>query len=128
MQPTDPASVVWVGPYRGEAFHHLAAELHRQGLSLAVCEAADDLAETLRSRPRAVLVMRDGGDCKILADAALAALGAVYRPVPVVVLADESAFGRYYDLMRRGVRHYYALSETPERITSAVRHIAAHPA
>src|SRR5690606_15577603 len=97
---TDSASVVWVGPQRGEAFDHLEAELSRNGLSLAVCETASELARTLRSRPRAVFIVRDGEDCTALADAALTALEALYQPVPILVLADELAFSRYYELMR----------------------------
>ena len=128
MQSTDPTSVVWVGPQRGEAFHHLAAELSRNGMSLAVCETAGDLAGALRIRSRAVVVVPDGDASAALADAVLTALESVYRPVPVVVLAEASAFGRYYELMRRGVRHYYELSEAPERIASAVQYTAAHAA
>lgn len=128
MQSKENPSVIWVGPQRGEAFRRLATELDRMGLHLAACESVADLAGTLESRSRAVLVVPDCSECAALADTALEALESLYRSVPVVILAEAPAFGRYYDLMRRGVRHYYELSESPARIADAVRYMAARAA
>lgn len=124
---SEAASVIWVGPGEGEAYERVAADLRGRGLPLAVCEDTAELAKALRRRSRAVVVVRDSGGAS-LADAALAAVESVYRPVPVVVLADEAAFSRYYELMGRGVRHYCDLSEAPERIARVVRHTAASAA
>ena len=127
MRPADFASVIWVGSKRGQVFSGLAADLRRRGLDVEVCEDADALPETLSRTPRAVVILRDDSGAS-LTDTALAALESIYRPVPVVVLAEESAFGRYYDLMVRGVRHFFSLGETPARIARAVQHTAARAA
>lgn len=108
-------------------FPGLAADLRRRGLDVEVCENADALPETLSRTPREVVILRDDSGAS-LTDAALAALASIYRPIPVFVLAEESAFGRYYDLMVRGVRHFYNLREAPARIALAVHFTAARAA
>ncbi|MEZ5361864.1 MAG: hypothetical protein R2748_05830 [Bryobacterales bacterium] len=119
--------MIWVGSRGGETFRGLAADLRRRGFSVEVCESVDALPETLHRTPRAVLILREEGGAS-LTDAALAALESTYRSVPIVVLAEESAFGRYYELMVRGVRHFFSLRESPAQIGRAVQHTAAHAA
>ena len=100
-------------------FSGLAADLRRRGLELEVCENAKALTETLSRTPRAVVILRDDSGAS-LTDSVLALLASIYRPVPVVVLAEESAFGRYYDLMLRRVRHFFYSGEPPARVGLAV--------
>ena len=127
MKRIGSASVIWVGPAGGESFQRLTADLRRHGLGFIICKNPDQLPQTLSRTPRAVVVVLDDPSAS-LADATLTALQSVCRPIPVVVLIEKSAFGHYYDLMGRGVRHYYAASESPEQIARAVQYTVAHAA
>jgi DNA-binding NtrC family response regulator len=127
MNENGHAPIVWVGDKRDDAFDRLAAALSRLGLALELCGSVGQLPKALARWRRAVVVARDSGSGSAAAET-MAALEHVYRPVPVVVLMEGSAFGRYYDLMGRGADHFYEVNEAPERIAHAVRHTAARAA
>jgi DNA-binding NtrC family response regulator len=119
--------VIWLGPRNDAALDDVAEALRNQGIELEVSERAHDLAAAVSLSPRAVIVVSDHVSPGS-AEEALMALESVYRPIPVVILMDHSAFGRYYDLMRRGATYFYERGEGTDRIVRGVRHAAARAA
>jgi DNA-binding NarL/FixJ family response regulator len=120
VESTTEPLVIWVGPETDEDCKPIAQALREFGLEVAMSSNVDGLPDLLRKSRRAVVVACNcSGDR--FAGKVLAALESVYHPVPVIVLADQSAFGDYYDLMSRGATHYFQLSEGPEPIARAVR-------
>lgn len=124
---TARAPVIWVGDAGGETFDRLAAVLQRCGVSLEIARSSEQLRRAVERSPRAVVVVLDDAS-GLGVNAPLEVLESFCRPVTVVALTERPEFGRYYDLMGRGVEYYYGFNEGPDCIARAVRHTAARAA
>lgn len=88
-----------------------------ESLGMAVQTARDpeSMNRLVRDRAGAAVVVycAEGADC---AREVLRRLMEGCSGLPLVVLAEQSDFGDYYDLMSRGAAAYMDVSEGPERL------------
>lgn len=86
---------------------------------VAEAESAADLPRLLRRYRRVALIVYEpkGSDA---VEGVFLRVSECFRRIPVVVVAESSEFGEYYQLMSSGAVGYYGLSESPRRIARAV--------
>lgn len=113
----DAPRVVAVGLPAG--LSGVVTELRGHGLMVAEAESAADLPRLLRRYRRVALIVYEpkGSDA---VEGVFLRVSECFRRIPVVVVAESSEFGEYYQLMSSGAVGYYGLSESPRRIARAV--------
>ncbi|MBI1356913.1 MAG: hypothetical protein GC160_21445 [Acidobacteria bacterium] len=98
----------------------LADRLRLKGLETMEAASPEAVPSLLRTMPRSAIVVYNRGAASRDAQQVLAAVAALHRRAPVVVLVDETDFGEYYSLMGSGALEYFAMSERPELIVRGI--------
>ena len=115
----DRRTVILVGLEPGDGADELVRGLRSKGLETIETDSPAALPRLLRAIPRAAIVVYNR-NASGEAHRTLAAVAALHRRAPVVVLVEETNFGDYYALMGSGALEYFEMSERMDLIVRGI--------